>query len=224
MEELVRTIGIISRNNTALASLIAQLSADSSSQLEPRELRLLLHDTSQLARETGQRLMNLQKAEGQPARERTMLNKLSKDFQFVLRRFQQLAQQVSHHSRRRPLDRRGEGDGVEDDPVYDEQHGLLEAERVQQETQLKLQREAAARADLHILGEREKMIKQVETTVGEVNEIFVDLAGLVSEQGAHIDHISTAIEKTAVQASAPHSRPSIHLESGTHFDPSRSAC
>ena len=44
------------------------------------------------------------------------------------------------------------------------------------------------------------MIKQVETTVGEVNEIFVDLAGLVSEQGENVDHISTAIEKTAAQA------------------------
>ncbi|KAL1504017.1 hypothetical protein AB1Y20_010432 [Prymnesium parvum] len=204
MEDLVRTIGIISRNNNALASLLAQMSADSSSEVEPRELRVLLQDTSQLARETGERLMQLQKAEGQPARQRTMLSKLNKDFQFVLRRFQQLTQQVSQHARRRPAERChssgsfGEPGG---DPEYDEQHGLLEAERVQHEAQLKMQREAAAHATLHTVEERERMIKQVETTVGEVNEIFVDLAGLVSEQSSSIDHISTAIERTAAQTS-----------------------
>ena len=42
---------------------------------------------------------------------------------------------------------------------------------------------------------------QVATTVGEVREIFTELATLVSEQGTHIDQISSAIENTAHQAS-----------------------
>ena len=44
------------------------------------------------------------------------------------------------------------------------------------------------------------MISQVEQTVGEVNEIFKDLAGLVSEQSEHIEHISSSIENTVSQA------------------------
>ena len=36
-------------------------------------------------------LKAMQRADAVPARQRTMLNKLNKDFQFVLRRFQQLA-------------------------------------------------------------------------------------------------------------------------------------
>ena len=51
------------------------------------------------------------------------------------------------------------------------------------------------------MAERERMIKQVETTVGEVNEIFTDLASLVSEQSVHIDNIASTIENTAAQSS-----------------------
>ena len=206
MQELVRTIGIISRNNNALASLVAQMSADAA--FEPRDLRILLQDTGELAHETGERLMTLQKSDALSARQRTMLNKLNKDFQFVLRRFQQLAQQASQHARRRQVERRHAGNHQgtfsdrNEEPLYDEQHGLLEAERVQHEAQVKMQRETAAEVSLQTVEERERMIKQVERTVGEVNEIFADLAGLVSEQATHIDRISTNIENTASQARA----------------------
>ena len=172
MEDLVRTIGIISRNNNALASLVAQMSVDSPADPEPRELRVLLQDTGQLARETGERLMTMQRADSLPTRQRTMLNKLNKDFQFVLRRFQQLAQQASQHARRRQQDRRHAGSSgpsvneLQEEPMYDEKHSLLEAERVQQEVQEKIEREASGRASIEAMAERERMIKQVETTVG----------------------------------------------------------
>lgn len=199
------TIGIISRNNNALASLVAQISSETTGMVEPRELRVLLQDTGQLACETGELLMRLQKTEGQSARQRTMLSKLSRDFQFVLRRFQQLAQQASQHVRQRHVNRpQGDGSAAtlsDQERLYDEQVGLLEADHMQQLIHQKLEREAVARANLHILEEREQMIKQVETTVGEVNEIFGDLAGLVSEQGIVVDHISIAIEKTVAQTS-----------------------
>ena len=50
------------------------------------------------------------------------------------------------------------------------------------------------------MAEREKIITQVESTVGEVREIFTDLANLVTEQTESIHHISSAIENTAAQA------------------------
>ena len=52
-----------------------------------------------------------------------------------------------------------------------------------------------------MLAEREQIISQVETTLGEVGEIFAELGQLVNEQQSNIDHISSAIENTAVQAS-----------------------
>ena len=67
----------------------------------------------------------------------------------------------------------------------------------QQQVQAQIQQKAV---DVDVIKEREQIITQVETTLGEVGEIFSELRGLVSEQSGHIDHISTAIENTAAQA------------------------
>ena len=50
------------------------------------------------------------------------------------------------------------------------------------------------------VAERARIVSQTEQTLGEVKEIFADLAGLVAEQATHIDHISNSIENTARQA------------------------
>ena len=52
-----------------------------------------------------------------------------------------------------------------------------------------------------------QIISQVETTLGEVGEIFTELAGLVNEQSANIDHISSAIENTGSPRSNPNHDP-----------------
>lgn len=45
-----------------------------------------------------------------------------------------------------------------------------------------------------IIEEREQGIKEIQQQIGEVNDIFKDLAVLVHEQGAMIDDISSNIE------------------------------
>ena len=67
LDDVVKNIGIISRNHGVLAGM--QASGD-----DARELRTLLQDTGALARETSERLMSLQRgqhASGMPARQRT---------------------------------------------------------------------------------------------------------------------------------------------------------
>ena len=75
LDGLVRNIGIISRNNSVLASLIAQM--DSENTDEPGELRILLQDTSALARETGEQLLRMQgeaSPQDMPPRQRVTTN------------------------------------------------------------------------------------------------------------------------------------------------------
>ena len=103
LDGLVRNIGIMSRNNSVLSSMLSHLTAGDE-PTEPRELRVLLQDTGLIARETGELLLSLQQSVGQESgpsadRQRSMLNKLNKDFQFVLKRFQQLAEQSAQHAR-----------------------------------------------------------------------------------------------------------------------------
>ena len=192
---------MIERNNGALAAMVAQAGA-----AEPRAASAAAGHAGALARETSERLVGLQGGPGAA--------KLNADFQFVLRRFRQLAEQSAHQraasrarrrrgARRRRRRRRGNGgDGswgaLLPSAAEEERGGLLEEERKQQAT--KQQRAAQAREAAAATAERERMISQVEQTVGEVNEIFKDLAGLVSEQSEHIEHISSSIENTVSQA------------------------
>lgn len=151
LDDVVKNIGIISRNNGVLAGM--QASGD-----DARELRTLLQDTGALARETSERLMSLQRgqhASGMPARQRTMLNKLNKDFEFVLRKFQSLAQS-SASSQHRPANNRRAAppassqdtlpSGSHDDPsATSERRGLLAAEQ-EEEQQVRRQRQEQIQA------------------------------------------------------------------------------
>ena len=187
LDGLVRNIGIISRNNSVLASMLSHLDAGEE-PTEPRELRVLLQDTGHIARETGALLLNLQHDVGRDeSRQRSMLAKLNKDFQFVLRRFQQLAEQCNDLESGGSARGGGGSSGSnaqssllqdDDDDDDNERSSLLEAD----ETRMRAQQRQVQRQSTEHLAEREKMISQVETTVGEVNEIFQELAGIVQEQ------------------------------------------
>lgn len=217
IDTLVRNIGIISRNNSALASALASDSGaahpDSSSA---KELRLLLQDTGVLARETGELLLSVQhdlKYERAPPRQQPMLAKLSKDFQFVLRRFQQLTEQSArqhasssegsngsggrgdHASR----EYRTEEDDDEDEEDVEATAGLLS--RSQQQQQQQQSALDSARMNAQRMEARAQLVTQTEQTLGEVKEIFADLAGLVADQSIRIDDIASSIENTANQTS-----------------------
>ena len=77
--------------------------------MDARELRVLLQDTGVIARETGELLLSLQR-DATP-RQRTMLAKLNKDFQSVLHRFQQLAEQSARHAQQADDLEAGSGGG-----------------------------------------------------------------------------------------------------------------
>ena len=50
-----------------------------------------------------------------------------------------------------------------------------------------------------MIEERDKGIREIETAVLTVNDIFTDLAGLVEEQGHMIDNIENNIVSTESQ-------------------------
>ena len=64
----------------------------------------------------------------------------------------------------------------------------------QSRTQMMLEEEDR----LKELEDREKAMRQLESDIGDVNEIFKDLATLVHDQGEIIDSIESNIESTAV--------------------------
>jgi len=70
-----------------------------------------------------------------------------------------------------------------------ERQGLLEAERREQATQMEAQRAYIDGVNL----QREEEVRQLEESVAQVNEMFHDLAQIVTEQGVLIDTIESNV-------------------------------
>ena len=79
----------------------------------------------------------------------------------------------------------------------EDRESLLDYDR-KQKTQLK---ELGNEVEFneHIIAEREEGIKEIESAILEVNEIFRDLGQLVNEQQGMLDNIESNIESTVVR-------------------------
>lgn len=81
------------------------------------------------------------------------------------------------------------------------------------ETQVQVEDEAITKEDLILIEEREQAIRQLESDIVDINDIFKDLGVMVHEQGDMIDSIEANVETTHVnvQSGTQHlSRASAH--------------
>lgn len=126
--------------------------------------------------------------------------KLAKDFQAVLNEFQNAQRTAAEkeatyaffslHAVGAPSNQ-----GV-DEPALNEEAQERQALVSQQRRQEFVQLENEVVFNEAIIEEREQGIKDIQQKIGEVNEIFKDLAVLVHEQGVMIDDIDSSIESS----------------------------
>ncbi|AES95798.2 hypothetical protein MtrunA17_Chr5g0410841 [Medicago truncatula] len=171
------------------------------------ELREKLHKTrlhiGQLVKDTSDKLKQASEIDHHAdvnATKKIADAKLAKDFQAVLKEFQKaqrLAAEretaytpfVPHEDQ--PSSYTGSEVGVSSDKSQERHAFLLESRR--QEV-ISLDNEISFNEA--IIEEREQGIQEIQQQIGEVNEIFKDLAVLVHEQGAMIDDIGSNIENS----------------------------
>ncbi|OIW10681.1 hypothetical protein TanjilG_16053 [Lupinus angustifolius] len=169
------------------------------------ELREKLHKTrlhiGQLVKDTSAKLKEASEIDHHSnvnANKKIADAKLAKDFQAVLKEFQK-AQRLSaeRETAYTPFVPQSTLSSSEVDVTSDkppEQRALL-MESKRQEV-LFLDNEIAFNEA--IIDEREQGIQEIQQQIGEVNEIFKDLAVLVHEQGTMIDDIGSNIENSHV--------------------------
>jgi len=92
---------------------------------------------------------------------------------------------------------RGVSLGWTEDPSEEERKSLLAVNQRQQFSVIENDREFLEAQ----MEEREKGIKEIETTIIEINEITKDLGLLVHEQGSMIDNIESHIDTAVMQSS-----------------------
>ncbi|MFS7926706.1 putative target SNARE coiled-coil domain, syntaxin domain, syntaxin/epimorphin [Helianthus anomalus] len=171
------------------------------------ELREKLHKTrlhiGQLVKDTSDKLKQASEADHRAevsASKKITDAKLAKDFQAVLKEFQK-AQRLSAEretayspSIPQPIHlSRDDTNEMDSDSGRDPEQRALLYESRRQEVLL-LDNEIAFNEA--IIEERDQGIQEIQNQIGEVNEIFKDLAVLVHEQGTMIDDIGSNIENS----------------------------
>ncbi|XP_057463746.1 syntaxin-22-like [Actinidia eriantha] len=171
------------------------------------ELRQKLHKTrlniGQLVKETSAKLKQASETDQHTevsASKKIADAKLAKDFQLVLREFQKAQRLAAERETayapfvpKETLSSSNTGTKLEIDSSKHSEQFLHLVESKRQEVVL-LENEIVFNDT--IIEEREQGIKEIQQQIGEVNDIFKDLAVLVHEQGVVIDDISSNIENS----------------------------
>ncbi|XP_050235337.1 syntaxin-22-like [Mercurialis annua] len=127
--------------------------------------------------------------------------KLARDFQTTLQEFQKVQQLASERETTyspSPAAAVASGSGEYDAPRTDHDSHPFLMEQKRQEVLL-LDNEIVFNEA--IIDEREQGIREIQEQIGQVNDIFKDLAVLVHDQGVVIDDIQSNIESSAAATS-----------------------
>ncbi|KAH9968360.1 t-SNARE [Lactifluus volemus] len=185
----------IHANVQGILKLVDQLGTtrDSSS------LRKSLHDLTETTRAMTKRgsddLKKLAALQATLPNKKTQMQKTAHDFQLSFVAFQR-AQQVSAEKQRTVV--KTVKLAVEEDPATLSQHVDPAPEQVQaQAMQSQLSPHELAYQE-SLIQEREAEIREIETGIHELSEIFRDLGTLVHEQGGMLDNIESNVYSIAV--------------------------
>ncbi|WRT67019.1 uncharacterized protein IL334_003985 [Kwoniella shivajii] len=173
-------------------------------------LRTSLHNLTEATREMVKKSTEDVKrlasypAGGEFASRKPIQTKLSKEFGNSITAFQKVQRQSAERQRsyvenqKRKVDRLIE----ESEEAHDEPRSSVELEQVQAQQQV--QQVSPQELDFQetLIAEREAEIREIETGIHELNDIFRDLGTMVVEQGGLIDNIESNVTSVARDTSS----------------------
>ncbi|KAJ9576142.1 hypothetical protein L9F63_006964 [Diploptera punctata] len=203
-QKLAQTIGTsiqkISQNVSSMQKMVNQLGTPQDSQELRNQLHQIQHYTQQLAKDTS---ANLKELNGLPLPASTseqrqwkmQKERLADEFTTALNTFQatqRRAAQKEKEQMQRVRANSGFGDPFGRWSGRHEQLIELQDSTGQQDMQM------MDEMNLQMLEEQEQAIRQLESDISDVNQIFKELGAMVHEQGEVIDSIEASVEKTEV--------------------------
>lgn len=128
-------------------------------------------------------------------------DRLTQDFSDVLKNLQ-VIQRTSVQKQKESVIRARANSGLEGGPFENasQNPNLIDLQNTSSEKQqitLQLEEEC----NIEMLREREKAIKNIESDIVSVNQIFKDLATMIHEQGEMVDSIESHVENTQIKVS-----------------------
>ncbi|KAJ8951285.1 hypothetical protein NQ318_008188 [Aromia moschata] len=201
-QKLSQTIGTsiqkISQNVSSMQRMVNQIGTHQDSPELRKQLHSIQHYTQQLVKDTNgyiKDLSTLQPALSQSEqRQRKMQGeRLRDEFTSTLNMFQQVQRSTASKEKEQVNKAKAQAYGEPHLPGYkSKDQQLIELQDSSTRQQLQLQEEA----DLRALQEQEQSIRQLESDINDVNQIFKELGSFVHEQGEMIDSIEANVERT----------------------------
>lgn len=138
--------------------------------------------------------------DGEQASQRYTQQKLSREFQASGNEFQSIQRRALEKEResasaaRTALD---PNDPSSNQPYSDSPSQQQQSQQLQEQDQLRLASQDEVDFQDSLIVERESEIRNIEQSVGELNELFRDVAHIVHEQGGQLDTISGNVQNVA---------------------------
>jgi len=195
-QRLAQNIGTniqkIIQNVSSMQRMLTQIGTSQDTQQLQNQLHQIQHYTNQLAKDTSKQLRDLNEFPPErsldPRQWKLQREKLHSDFTRALDTFQR-AQRAAAQKEKDVIRKFKTQSGQA------EENNLIDIGAQQQtRTQAMLEEEH----NLSVMQDREKAVRQLEADIGDVNQIFKDLAAMVHDQGELVDSIEANVESSAV--------------------------
>jgi len=203
-QRLAQNIGTniqkIQQNVSSMQRMITQIGTAQDNQQLQNQLHQVQHYTNQLAKDSSKQLKELHDYSAEdaldPRQWKLQRERLQSDFTRALDNFQRAQRSAAQK----------EKDAIKKFKTTEAQQPAQETNLIDieggsgaagqaQRTQLMLEEEQ----NLQQLQDRERAVQQLESDIGDVNQIFKDLAAMVHDQGEMVDSIEANVESASIR-------------------------
>nr|CAD7406741.1 unnamed protein product [Timema cristinae] len=211
-QKLAQTIGTsiqkISQNVLSMQKMVIQLDTPQDTQELRNQLHQIQHYTQQLAKDTSANLKDLSSlpapmSTSEQRQWKMQKERLADEFTSALNTFQ-ATQRRAAQKEKDQMQRVRANSGL-NDPFANLSKAGLGGRYTDQLIELQDSNTGSQQQDqmmdemnLQLLEEQEQGIRQLESDISDVNQIFKELGAMVHEQGEVIDSIEAHVEKTEV--------------------------
>ncbi|MCJ1392235.1 hypothetical protein MMC18_005102 [Xylographa bjoerkii] len=212
-EDLSVKLFSLTSNISRLSSQISLLGTKRDTERVRERVHDLLEESRDVFKDVGEGIKRLTSWEDLSPSQKYTQQKLSREFQASGTEFQSIQrlalekQRASASATRTALDS-GDSSSLprySDDPNQQSQ--------VQEQDQLRLASQDEVDFQESLIVERESEIRNIEQSVGELNELFRDVAHIVREQGTMLDTIEVNVQNTSTDTR----QADVELRSANRF-------
>ncbi|KAF2471606.1 t-SNARE [Lindgomyces ingoldianus] len=190
-QELSDKLFSLTSNISRLSSQLALLGTKRETERVRERVRDIIDETSASFKEIGEGLKKVTTWPDVGPSQKFTQAKLNREFKASLTEFQQLQRQAIEKEKASASAARA---ALQDQSSPTQEHGSFQQQQEQEQLRLASQDEVDFQESLII--ERESEIRNIEQSVGELNELFRDVAHMVHEQGEQLDIIEENVEVT----------------------------